>query len=195
MLLGPLGASLLGNLSTGKGAIAKRQNWGIVRGGYRSKRAGYGLKKNLIPSHPLTNFETQNYYENQRRFNGVFCGDNLPKTIKNGAYVINLDKYADAGTYWIALFCRKTEIVHFDSFSVVHVHEEIKELVGNKNIKANIFRGQSSSSIMCGYFCIGFIGFMLVNKKLTEFTSLLSPYDFERNDSIIWRYFKNEWNS
>ena len=46
MLLGPLGASLLGNLLTGKGVIAKRQSRGIVRGGYRSKRAGYGLKKN-----------------------------------------------------------------------------------------------------------------------------------------------------
>ena len=29
----------------------------------------------------------------------------LPKKIKNGAYVINLDEYADAGTHWIALFC------------------------------------------------------------------------------------------
>ena len=84
-----------------------------------------------------------------------------------------------------ALFCRKTEIVHFDSFNVEHVPEEIKEFVGNKNIKANIFRVQPSNSIMCGYFCIGFIGFMLVNQKLTDFTSLISPYDIEKNDSII----------
>ena len=45
---------------------------------------------------------------------------------------------------------------------------------------------------MCGYFCIGFIDFMLAGKKLTDFTSLFSPYDFEKNDSIILSYFKDE---
>ena len=47
----------------------------------------------LMPPHPLTNFEIQKYYENQPRFNGVFSRDNLPKKIKDGAYVINLDEY------------------------------------------------------------------------------------------------------
>ena len=91
--------------------------------------------------------------------------------------VINLD---DVGTYWIALFCRKTEIVYFDSFVVEHVPEEIREFVGNKNIKENIFRIQASNSIMCACFCIGFIDFMLANKTLTDFTSLFSPYNFEK---------------
>ena len=61
------------------------------------------------------------------------------KKIKDGAYVINLDEYADVGTHWIALFCNRNEIVYFDSFGVEHVPEEIKEFVGNKNIIANIF--------------------------------------------------------
>ena len=61
----------------------------------------------LMPPHPLTNFEIQKYYENKPRFNGVFSRDNLPKKIKDGAYVINLDEYADTGTHWIALFCKK----------------------------------------------------------------------------------------
>ena len=59
-----------------------------------------------MPSHPLTNFETQDYYKNEPRFNGVYSRDNLPKTIKIGAYVINLDEYADVGTYWIALYVK-----------------------------------------------------------------------------------------
>ena len=67
----------------------------------------------------------------------------MPKKIKDGAYVINLDEYADAGTHWIALFCKRSEIVYFDSFAVEHVPKEIKEFIGNKNIKANIFRVQS----------------------------------------------------
>ena len=60
-----------------------------------------------MPSHPLTNFEIQKYYENEPIFNGVFSRDNLPKKIKDEAYVINFDEYADTGTHWIALFCKK----------------------------------------------------------------------------------------
>ena len=102
------------------------------------------------------------------------------------AYIINLDKYVDVGTHWIALFCKKNETVYFDSFGVEHIPEEIKEFVGrpsssasqNKNIKANIFRLQENNSIMRGYFCIGFMDFMLAGKKLTDYTSLFSPYNF-----------------
>ena len=108
----------------------------------------------LIPPHPLTNFEIQKYYENEPRFNGVFSRDNLLKKIKDGAYVINLDEYEDIGTHWIALFCKKNEIVYFDSFGVEHIPEEIKKFIENKNIKANIFRLQANNSVMCGYFCI-----------------------------------------
>ena len=107
------------------------------------------------------------------------------KKIKDGAYVINLDEYADVGTQWIALFSNRNEIVYFNSFGVEHVPEEIKEFVGNKNIIANIFRVQANNSVMCGYFCIGFIDFMLAGKKLTDFTNMFSPYDFEKNGSII----------
>ena len=45
----------------------------------------------LISPRPLTNFEIQKYYQNEPRFNGVFSRDNLPKKIKDGAYV---DEYA-----------------------------------------------------------------------------------------------------
>ena len=62
---------------------------------------------------------------------------------------------------------KKNEIVDFDSFGVEHIPEEIKEFIGNENIKANIFRVQANNSIMCGYFCIRFIDFMLADKKLT----------------------------
>ena len=80
----------------------------------------------LIPPHPLTSFEIQKYYKNEPKFNGVFSKNNLPKKIKDGAYGINLDEFADVGTYWIALFCNRNEIVYFDSFGVEHVPKEIK---------------------------------------------------------------------
>ena len=103
-----------------------------------------------MPPHPLTNFEIQEYYENESRFIGVFSRDNMPKEIKDGGYVINLDEYANVGTYWIALFCKRSEIVYFDSFSVEHIPEEIKEFIENKNIKVNIFWVQANNSVMCG---------------------------------------------
>ena len=87
----------------------------------------------MLP-HPLTNLEMQKY-KNQPRFNGFFSRNNLPKKIMDGACVINLDEYADVGTHWIALFCNRNEIVYVDSFGVEHFHEEIKEFIGNKNIK------------------------------------------------------------
>ena len=85
--------------------------------------------------------------------------------------------------------------VKCDSFGVEDVPEEIKELIGNKNIISNIFCVQANNSIMCGYFYIGFIDFMLAGKKLTDFISLFSPYDFQKNGDIILSYFKvNECN-
>ena len=53
--------------------------------------------------------------------------------------MINLDEYADVGTHWIALFCKRSEMVYFDSFDTEHVPEEIKEFIENKNIKKLTF--------------------------------------------------------
>ena len=122
--------------------------------------------------HPLTNFELEMYYKNEQIFNSVFSRNNLPKTIKDGAYVINLDEYADLGAHWTALFCNRNEIDYFDNFDVEHIPEEIKEFIGKKNIKANIFQVQTNDSVMRGYFCTGFIDFMLEGRELTDFTNL-----------------------
>ena len=83
----------------------------------------------LMLPHPLTNFELEKYYQNEPGFNGVYSRNNLLKTIKDGAYVINL-----------GLFCHRSETVYFNSFGVEHVPEQIKEFVGNKNIKKHISR-------------------------------------------------------
>ena len=187
MLLGTLGASLLGNLLTG--------GIGIVRAGEGVVRAGEGVKKklkSLLPFHPLKNFEISEYYKNEPRFNGVYSRNNLPKTIKKGAYVINLDGYENIGTHWIALFVKPKYVVYFDRFGIEHIPKEIEHAVGNKEIKANIFRIQAYHSIMCGYFCIEFINYMLDGKSLIDFTSLFSLHDFKKNDQIIKRIFKNE---
>ena len=70
----------------------------------------------LIPHQLLTNFEIQKYHENEPRFNGVYSRDNFPKTIEDGAYMINLDDHRDVATYLIALYCINIEIIYFESF-------------------------------------------------------------------------------
>ena len=119
----------------------------------------------------------------------VFSRNNLLKKVEDGAYIINLDEYADVGTHWIALFSNKNNIIYFDSFHVEYILKEIKKIINhtsqNKKIISNIFRIQANDSVMCGYFCIGFIDFMLAGKKLAEYTNLFSPYDFKKNYDII----------
>ena len=207
MLLGTLGASLLGNLLTGGKGIMRAGD-GIVRAGEGnvvSRAKSDGSKKtlnSLLPFHPLTNIEISEYYKNEPRFNGVYSRNNLPNKIKKGAYVINLDEYENTGTHWVSLFVKPKYTVYFDSFGVEHIPKEInkfirsKELgpaVGNKKIKTSIFRIQAYDSIMCGYFCIEFINYMLQGKTLLDYTNLFSPNDFKKNDQNIKRIFKNEY--
>ena len=152
----------------------------------------------MIPFHPLTNFEISEYYKNEPRFSGVYSRDNLPKTIKKGAYVLNLDEYKDIGTHWITLYVQSTsvydtyvktnEVIYFDSFGVEHIPKEIKKFIGNKDIKASIFRLQASDSIMCGYFCIEFINYMFDGKSLIDFSSLFSPHDLKKMIKLLNKY-------
>ena len=97
-------------------------------------RAGLGIKKKLIPAHPLTNIDTEEYYNNEPKFNGVYSRDNLSK-IKNGAYVINLHEYADTGTHWITLYAKDNEVSYFDSFGVEYIPKESKNLLDKKTSK------------------------------------------------------------
>ena len=84
------------------------------------------------------------------------------------------------------------KIIYFDSFGAEHVSKEIKNSLDIKTKKINIFRIQENNSQMCGYFCIGFIDFMLAGKTLIDYTSLLCIYNFEKKYNIIISHFKNE---
>ena len=61
---------------------------------------------------------------------------------------------------------QNNNVTYFDSFSVEHIPNKIKTFINSKNIiNTNIFRIQGYNSTMCGYFCIGFIDFMLKGKN------------------------------
>ena len=104
----------------------------------------------------------------------------MPDKIKDGVYVINIDEYSDIGTHWIALYVNNKTVTYFDSFGVEHIPKEIKIFINIKNIISNIFRIQSYDSVMCGYFCIGFIDFVFKSNSLTDFTNLFSPNNFKK---------------
>ena len=167
----PSGSSLIGNLLTGRGMHRAgngnkcncHQRKRMFRSGHGMYRAGQGIKKKSLISpkpHPLTNFKIIDYFKNEPRFNGVYSRNNLPKTIKNGAYVINLDEYENTGTHWVVLFVKSNKVTYFDSFGVEYIPKEVKKLIVDEDIKTNIFRIQAYNSIMCGYFCVLFIEFM-----------------------------------
>ena len=84
-----------------------------------------------MPSHPLTNFEIQKYYQNEPRFNGVYSRNNLFK-IKDGACIINLNEYESIGTHWITLYVNTKNLTYFDSFGDKHIPKEIRKFTVNK---------------------------------------------------------------
>ena len=80
-------------------------------------------------------------------------------------------------------------VIYFDSFGVRHIPKETKKFIGNKNVITNTYRIQAYDLIMCGYFCIGFIGFMLKSKSLLDYTKLLSQNGYKKNHKTILKYF------
>ena len=129
-----------------------------------------------MPPYPLTNFKKQKYYQNKPKFNAAYSRNDLPK-IKDGAYVINLDEFKSRGTHWVALYVNDENESYFDSFGVEHIPKEIRKFIEDTNVKINIYRIQAHVSMMGGYFCVGFINFMLKSKYLLDYINLSSPSD------------------
>ena len=105
--------------------------------------------------------------------NGVYSRSILSK-IKNRIYIITINEYKSIGTHWITLSENAKNVTYFDSFGVENIPKEIRKFIGNNNITTNIYRIQGYDSILCGYFCIGFIDFMLKGRSLLEYTNLFS---------------------
>ena len=92
-----------------------------------------------MPPHPLTSFEIQNYYQNEPKFIGVYSRNSLPK-MKEGSYVINIDKFKSIGTHWIALYANGNNgsnlTVQYISIALQLniLQKEILKIIGSKNI-------------------------------------------------------------
>ena len=137
ILLGTIGANLLVNNVSRQRSNQSRE-WG------NQSWTGF-----FMPPHPLTYFEMQNYYQNEFKFKSLYLQNSLPNTMKNGAYVINLDEHKSIGTHWIALYANGNSVRYFDRFNVEHIPKEIKSFIDNSNIIKNIFKIQGYNSAMC----------------------------------------------
>ena len=73
-----------------------------------------------------------------------------------------------------------SNIIYFDRFGVEHIPKENEKFIRNKSIITNVYRIQAYNVIMCRYFCIGFIDFMLKDKSLLGYRNLFSPNKYEK---------------
>ena len=108
------------------------------------------------------------YYEQDCRFNGIFSRNNWPR-IKDGAYVINFVDKNSKGTHWILIFINKNTAIYF----------EVLNKIRDKSITHNIFRIQHNESIMCGFYCVAFLKYMLAGKILLGYTNLFSSDEYK----------------
>ena len=99
---------------------------------------------------------------------------------------MNLNQQELIGQFF---FVKNNNVTYFDSFGVHHVPKEIEKIMGNRNIVTNTYRIQAYD-LMCGCFSIGFIDLMLKGKSLLDYTNFIFPYDYEKNDKIILKYFQ-----
>ena len=107
--------------------------------------------------------------------------------MKDREYVINLDECELVGIYSLALHVNIKNETYFDRFEVENIPKEIKKSLGKTNTMTNIYRIKENYLIICGYFCIGLIDFMLKGKSLLDYTNIFYPKKYEKNDRVIWK--------
>ena len=183
-LLAPLATSLVQPVIS---SVVK----GISGRGVRRAGRGYNGYNFLVLHHPINNIEITNYFNDESRFDNVFSRNNLPR-IEDGAYVIILDVKNSKGTHWVSLFIDKNTAGYFEAFGIEYIPQEVLNKIRDKSITHNIFRIQDNESIMCGFYCIAFIEYMLAGKTLLDYTNLFYTNDYKKNGKIIYNYFKDK---
>ena len=98
-------------------------------------------------------------------------------------------------THWVSLFINKNITVYFDSFGIEYIPQEVLNEIRDKSITHNMVRIQDDKSIMCRFYWIAFIEYMLARKYIFEnifqenifldYDYLFSPNDYKKNDKII----------
>ena len=107
--------------------------------------------------------------------------------------MINRDDKNSKGTHRVSLFIHKNVAIYLDSFRIEYIPQEILNKIRDKSVTHNIFRIQDNEPIMCGFYFITFIAYMLAGKTLLDYTNLFSSNNYKKNDKIIYKYFKDKY--
>ena len=107
--------------------------------------------------------------------------------------MINLDEEKVEEHIGVLLFIDRNTVLYFHSFEIEYILQEVLNKIKDKSITHNIFRIQDNESVMCGFCCITFIEDMLAGKTFLDYTNLFSPNDYQKNEKIIHKYFKDKY--
>ena len=105
--------------------------------------------------------------------------------------MINLDDQKNKVTYWVSLCVDRKTGVHSDYFGIEYIPQEVLNKLKDKSITHNLFRIQYDESIMCGFYFIAFIEYLLARKTLLDHTNLISLNGYKKNGKIYIKVFKS----
>ena len=112
----------------------------------------------------------------KHKFHGVYALDCLPKSRKNGGYIINFDISSDPGSHWVAVFVDNKNVEYFDSFGFAPKHKPILSFLGPV-YAYNSITLQPLFSKACGHFCLYFLIHRFFNQSSNEIIYVLSKSD------------------
>ena len=100
--------------------------------------------------------------------------------------MINLDDKKSEGTDWFHCLLAEMQLyTYFDSFGIEYTSQEVLNKVRDQSISQNVFRIQDDDSIICVFYCIALIIYMLAAETLLDYTNFFPPNDYKKNDKII----------
>ena len=109
-------------------------------------------------------------------------------------YVTNLVAKQSKGTLSIILFIARNTAVFFDSLEIEQIPQEVlNKIKEDKLITRTIFRIQSDGSIMCGFYWVAFIEYIIAGRNLLDYTNLFSPDDYRKNNKITYKCFEDKY--
>jgi hypothetical protein len=155
--------------------IAGRVN--VLKEGYGEElEAGDTISMN----NGLSNYDIEDILYGVKGFNGVFTKDQIPKPIKKGWYIINLQNFAEGGgTHWTCFKVGGKSIEYYDAFGFPPPIEVMR--IAKGDIKWSPKQIQNIKSTACGWYCIARILSPLPYQK---FIDKFSTYTTE-NDRVL----------
>ena len=129
------------------------------------------------------------YCQDKPKFKRVSAKNILPKTMKDGSYIINFEKYKSIGMHWMPFMLMVRAQDTLIALMLNTFQKKYKKIVDEKNVIKYFFKIQAYDSIICEYFCTGFIGSLFRGKRPTRFMNIFLPHHSKKSNKVILNYF------